>query len=1263
MRIFHRGLVIVGIPFLLEMGLIIHLAMLLQQSDRDQARETVYRKFAGYNAHMLGAASEIPFFLVASVQYQDETFFNLYLKAKERVLHNRAQVLDLIKKHPDIADGSMNADTALLKLIEVTDDFARVRKARIFDLLSQLPAMEKAFEDNKGTALERLGNLVSSGEQKTKMMQKEQEKLRAQFSDTLTAGLIANALAAILLSLFYGKSIMARLKTINRNTAALKDGTPMLLPLKGNDEIQQLDSSFHRMDRELRIAASRQTELFDNASDVICVLDQELRFVRVNKAAERNWKQSADTLRGADASGLIDEAEREQFRRALQARKEQEIDSPIEAKMANDNTILSWSVFWSQLDNNYYCVVHDVTEQKRSQAMKEMFLDMISRDLQRPLTEMGANLATLITAKQAELSKECFSKLQMAEKNLQRLLKLVSELLEVTKLKSNDIQLQKADCAVLELLNQAVHEVESLAEKRSVSLEIQDRWGEITKEEESPTQWYVDSNRIIQVLVNLLSNAIKFSPEGSTIRLRAKRCAGNIEVAIIDQGRGVPESHRELIFEKFKQVEAADGKRSAGTGLGLPICKQIIEDHGGRIGVRQAEPAGSEFWFSIPTEAVNVGSELAQTATGVTLAPAQTKVENAVELQRNENGSFKITQTQEAANAQAAIAQAANAQAAIVKRHKVGAGNLRLGGKGLLLIGVPLLCELVLVGSLAALLYSADKERQEELVQRNMALHASEIINLYFLMSALMIGEHTPERWTLTSETYESIARVQNELKQLVKNDKDAKAILNAMEKQSEKVADFVRAGNRTMERGATVGNATRAMAGREKLVPSVIGLSRKLQKLLDTAEKKEFVIPEKRREIRAQQSQILLVGLGLNIIGSILLALYFSRDLTSRLQILADNTVRLSSNYPLNDLIQGRDEIAELDESFHRTAAELLEAQKKESAVFDNARDIICSFTSDFQFTKINQAIVRILQFSQSELANKKLTDYLSEDEKQSLITRLRRLTVGSDHFEAAMQDNSGKTKYFDFAVSRTGSESDYYCVMHDISQKKEMEILKQDFLAMVSHDLRTPLTSILGVAKLAIANVLGPISHDNKRILEGLVRNGTELLELINDLLDIEKLEAGKMQFMLRELSIQDLLANIETSAEVDAASVEELADIVILADQDRIQQAMANVIRFISESSNCAENRPKLIARTNEGGGLTIEFSSKSIVPAPEIPQSADWNDDAKNRLALPIARKIIEQHGGTLEMKKECLTIFLPKPMMQDNEIIQNSVPSH
>jgi signal transduction histidine kinase len=221
-------------------------------------------------------------------------------------------------------------------------------------------------------------------------------------------------------------------------------------------------------------------------------------------------------------------------------------------------------------------------------------------------------------------------------------------------------------------------------------------------------------------------------------------------------------------------------------------------------------------------------------------------------------------------------------------------------------------------------------------------------------------------------------------------------------------------------------------------------------------------------------------------------------------------------------------------------------------------------------------------------------------------------------------------------------------------------MEILKQEFLAMVSHDLRTPLTSILGVAKLAIANVLGPISAENKKSLEQIVNSGTDLLELINDLLDIEKLEAGKMQFLLKELPAQELIAGISSIPQIELAEVRaDLSEISIYADQERLLQAFTNISRFITKDNSADSLKPKLSTLANERGVL-LEFISTSIQAETGEPEIA-LPSDAKQQLALPIARKIVEQHGGYIEIKEQSLHVFLPK-YYKPQATLPDAIPS-
>ena len=178
----------------------------------------------------------------------------------------------------------------------------------------------------------------------------------------------------------------------------------------------------------------------------------------------------------------------------------------------------------------------------------------------------------------------------VAERNVLRLVRLINDILDLERFDSGRVEMHFDAVPLDSIFTRSLEAVRSFAEQEGVTLET------------SPTtaQVWADGDRLVQVLVNLLSNAVKFSPRGGVVSLSASREQGGSRVRVRDQGRGIPASFREAIFERFRQVEASDARQKGGSGLGLAICKTIIEQHGGSIGVESAEGKGSEFWVWLP---------------------------------------------------------------------------------------------------------------------------------------------------------------------------------------------------------------------------------------------------------------------------------------------------------------------------------------------------------------------------------------------------------------------------------------------------------------------------------------------------------------------------------------------------------------------------------------------------------------------------------------------------------------------------------------
>jgi signal transduction histidine kinase len=254
---------------------------------------------------------------------------------------------------------------------------------------------------------------------------------------------------------------------------------------------------------------------------------------------------------------------------------------------------LLWSVSWSDKERSFFCIAHDVTERKKAERLKQEVMQMVSHDLRTPLFTITAFLEMLskglfgqLTEKgQKLLNNSCQSGVYMET--------LIKDLLEMEKLESSDVLLSKQQCEVQNILIGASNAISGAANHASVQIRV----------DTTDATFMADRDRILQVVVNLASNAIKFSPANSTVTLSSRVRNGNIEIAVSDQGRGIRENDLPFIFDRFRQTESADG--SKGVGLGLAICKKLVELHGGQISVASREGRGSTFSFTIPYNGMN----------------------------------------------------------------------------------------------------------------------------------------------------------------------------------------------------------------------------------------------------------------------------------------------------------------------------------------------------------------------------------------------------------------------------------------------------------------------------------------------------------------------------------------------------------------------------------------------------------------------------------------------------------------------------------
>ncbi len=238
--------------------------------------------------------------------------------------------------------------------------------------------------------------------------------------------------------------------------------------------------------------------------------------------------------------------------------------------------------------------VHDISERKQVERMKNEFISTASHELRTPLTAIYGALSLVNSGLVGPLSPDAKELIGISYRSAERLVRLVNDILDVEKIESRSMTYERVVQPMLPLLEQSIRATQAYADPYQVQFELVCESGQ-------DAQVRVDADRVIQVMVNLLSNAAKFSPAGGAkVTVRLKQLSGLVRVSVTDSGCGIPESFRNRIFSRFAQADASDQRQKGGTGLGLNICKSIIEAHEGHIDFVSEAGKGSEFYFELP---------------------------------------------------------------------------------------------------------------------------------------------------------------------------------------------------------------------------------------------------------------------------------------------------------------------------------------------------------------------------------------------------------------------------------------------------------------------------------------------------------------------------------------------------------------------------------------------------------------------------------------------------------------------------------------
>lgn len=420
----------------------------------------------------------------------------------------------------------------------------------------------------------------------------------------------AVAVIGYLLATMYTRRFFAPLYEITENVKQVRKGNlNRKITVYSPDEFGMLAEEFNNMTQRLgdferatlgTLASERNRSdlLVKSINEPVIVLDENGSVLLMNRAFERLYGLNEETSVNLPLGHLLPGSDFDEFYTAL---KNQQSNFPAEKTItvtAMDADTVYYHAATAPIPGpegriaGLILILHDITEIKRLDKTRGDYIATISHEFKTPLTSIVMGVDLLLDERMGSLNGDQEEIVDTIKEDTQRLERLVSEILELSKIESSKMLYRFDTCFVDEIISTSVRQFKPFADRQGIDL--------CTRLPDKLHPVRADFSKITWVLNNLLSNAFKYTADGGRVEIDVTDRGDHIEVSVSDTGEGVPAEFADQIFEKYVQIKGYDIEMR-GSGLGLSAAKEIISAHDGSIWCDPTYAGGSRFVFTLKT--------------------------------------------------------------------------------------------------------------------------------------------------------------------------------------------------------------------------------------------------------------------------------------------------------------------------------------------------------------------------------------------------------------------------------------------------------------------------------------------------------------------------------------------------------------------------------------------------------------------------------------------------------------------------------------